>query len=279
MGNSLTSCLSACFVLSFVFASCDQKPEYYAHTFTSEERVRIADEMAHRHYQGSPEEQMTYRYGLALDSTNADLHRERGIAWAKRGLKSQWRGYDDAARLAPEYWLGYRAYMHLYFNRDYKRAIQDCDVLDALTPGFTDYPQSTSVHFIRGVANMQLGNYQKGLDWFNLWLEEETANIELKYLGPPVWQFRAVCLDGLGRPEEAEQSLRKGYEVCSGESTELAYYIGRRHEARGEKQKAAEYYQNALTQLKKGYSFDRPYVEEFWEVEKEEIEDRIVGLE
>jgi len=265
-------------VLGLIFGSCDQNPEYYAYTFTPEERIQVADELVHRYYQGSPEEQMMLRYARALDSTNADLHRERGIAWAKRGLKSQWRGYDDAARLAPEYWLGYRAYMHLYFNRDYKRAIEDCDVLDALTPGFTDYPQSTSVHFMRGVANMQLGEYQKGLDWFDLWLEEESKEIELNYLGPPVWQYRAVCLDGLGRPEEAEQSLRKGYEVCNGESTELAYYLGRRHEARGEKVKAAEYYHNALTQLKAGYSFDRPYVEEFYEVEREEIEDRIVGL-
>jgi len=234
--------------------------------------------MVQRYYQGSPEEQMTLRYALALDSTNADLFREQGIAWAKRGLKSQWQGYDVAARLAPEYWLGYRAYMHLYFNRDYKRAIEDCDVLDALTPGFTDYPQSTSVHFMRGVANMRLGEYQKGLDWFDLWLKEETENIELKYLGAPVWQYRAVCLDGLGRSEEAEASIRKGYEVCSGENAELAYYIGRRHEVRGENQKAAEFYRAALRQLKIGYSFDRPYVEEFYEVEKEEVEDRIAGL-
>ena len=259
--------------------ACRQTPVHYRRALSDIEQADVAKllegGMVQRYYQGSAAEQMTIRYAISLDPANADLHRERGIAWAKRGLKSDWQGYDDAARLDPLQWQGYRGYMHLYFNRDYRRAIADFTALDSLTPGQTPYPQATSVHYMRGVAHMQLGEYATALDYFDRWLAEETVRVEEVYLGPQVWQYRAVCLDGLGRPEEAERSLAHGLEVADGESGELWYYLGRRHEARGSFAEAEQHYANALAQATRGYTFGRPYVEEFYEVSVREIEERM----
>ena len=38
-----------------------------------------------------------------------------------------------------------------YFYRDYKRALKDIEEYDALTPNFVDYPQWTSVNYMRGI--------------------------------------------------------------------------------------------------------------------------------
>ncbi len=259
--------------------ACQQTPAHYQRALSDMERADVAKVleggMVQQYYQGTAAEQMTIRYALSLDSANADLHRERGIAWAKRGLKSKWQGYDDAARLDPLQWQGYRGYMHLYFNRDYRRAIADFTALDSLTPGQTPYPQATSVHYMRGVAHMQLGEYATALDYFDRWLAEETVRVEEIYLGPQVWQYRAVCLDSLGRTSEAEQSLAHGLKVAEGNSGELWYYLGRRHEARGGFAEAQRHYTEALAKAKRGYTFSRPYVEEFYEVSVREIEERM----
>ena len=223
-----------------------------------------------------PRSSSTLDEALAFAPDIAALHRERGIAPAKRGLKSVWpHGYDRAAELDPLNWQGYRGYLHLYFQRDYRRAIADFDALDALTPGHTDYPQSNSVHYMRGVAYMQLREYDTALDYFERWLTEETAHVEERYLGPQVWQYRAVCLDALGRGEEAEASLRRGLEVLDGESAELWYYLAERTAAAGEREAACSMLREALRQAEVGYTFSRPYVEDFYEVDAHEVRHRL----
>lgn len=253
--------------------ACQAPPEYFRRDLTPDERAAVADDllggMVQRYYQGTPEEQLTLREALTLAPDLAALHREAGIAYVKRGLKSEWpHGYGRAVELDPLNWQGWRGYLHLYFHRDYRRAIADFDALDALTPGQTDYPQATSIDFMRGAAYMQLGEYQTALDYLDRFLEEEvSAPGQEVYLGAAVWVYRAVCLGGLGRGAEAEASLRRGLEVQGGESAELWYYLAERVHAGGRTAEACEMLAEALLQAERGYTLSRPYVEDFYEVD------------
>jgi hypothetical protein len=63
-------------------------------------------------------------------------------------------------------WQGWRGYLKLFFYRDYESAIADFNATDTLTTGFTDYPQSMSVDYLRGLAYFQLGEEEKALDYY-----------------------------------------------------------------------------------------------------------------
>ncbi len=222
--------------------------------------------MVQRYYQGSPEEQMTLRDALSFDPDNAALQRERGISWAKRGLLSEWKGYDEAVRLDPINWIGWRGYMHLY----YRRAIADFDALDTLTPG-RDYPQATSDLYMRGVAYLMLEEYETALDHFDRWLAEETERVEEVYLGPSPWVYKAAALDSLGRTNEAIATLLYGLRVQEGKSAELQFYYGRYLARAGQAASAQRHFEAALRNVRIGYSLKRPYVTDFYEVEEVEI--------
>lgn len=279
MENLLNFCLKA-LGLTLLFTACGSpNQKCYKAQLSPVEKSTFANQMSHRFYQGSPQEQMLYRDALKLDDKSAALNRERGIAFLKRGIFSEYNnGYPQAEKYDPLHWQGWCGYLHLYFHRDYENAIEDFIALDSLTPNITDYPQSTSDKLMRGIAYMQLKQYENALANFDIFLKEETAAVEEKYLGSPIWAFRSCVLDSLGHHQKAIEALEHGIKVCQGENSELWFYRGKHHFLNKEFKQAKDCLNKALQQNQEGYTFHRPYVEEFLEIQEPEIQDLLAQI-
>ncbi|MEO0787973.1 MAG: tetratricopeptide repeat protein [Bacteroidota bacterium] len=216
------------------------------------------------YYQGSPGHQLVLEEGLSLDPESALLHRELGVAYLKRGIADQFpRYYGKAASLDPVSWLGWRAYLYLYFYRDYQRAIDDCNRLDPLTPNFVDHPQSTSIDYMRGLAHHQLGEYQVARSYIDLHMEFERSSGDPQYIDKTSYLLSAMNYLELGKLNEALAELDTAVSWGS-KWAELHYYranilfeLGRMTEARAALNKAEEGYNT-------GWGLSRPYVEEFF---------------
>lgn len=160
------------------------------------------------YYQGSPGHQLVLEEGLSLAPSSALLHRELGVAYLKRGFADQFpRYYGRAAELDPITWLGWRAYLYLYFYRDYQRAIDDCNQLDPLTPNFVDHPQSTSIDYMRGLAHHQLGEYAVARSYIDMHMDFERSSGDPQYIEKTSYLLSAVNYIALAKLDEALTEL------------------------------------------------------------------------
>lgn len=69
---------------------------------------------------------------------------------------------------------GYYGWVLLFFYHDYKRALEHFNSYDNLTPTFSDVANGDDIHFLKGIAEMKLGNYKNSIKEFNL--SERIAN-------------------------------------------------------------------------------------------------------
>jgi len=189
MKNPFNAYLLLLFIISIVSVSCQQPTALYKRAFTKVEKEKLVDQMTNnlirKFGQGSVAEIMVLREALQMQPRNADLWREIGVPYGKRGMAMEfYENYGKAAKYDPLNWQGWRGYMYLYFYRDYERAIADFDSLDKLTPNFVDYPQSTSIHFMRAICYLQLGEYDKALSFWDAHIEEELSTMVSKISTP-----------------------------------------------------------------------------------------------
>ncbi|MEM8586097.1 MAG: hypothetical protein AAGF87_17625 [Bacteroidota bacterium] len=231
------------------------------------------------YYQGSPGHQLVLEEGLGLAPTSALLHRELGVAYLKRGFADQFpRYYGRAAELDPVTWLGWRAYLYLYFYRDYQRAIDDCNALDPLTPNFVDHPQSTSIDYMRGLAHHQLGEYAVARSYIDLHMDFERSSGDPQYIEKTSYLLSAVNYIALGKLDDALIEL--DIAVSWGAKwAELHYYrasilfeLGRYAEARESLNLAIRGYETE-------WNISRPYVEEFFAVYPNDFEELAFNLD
>ena len=146
-----------------VMSSCGEADILYKRTYSEEEKTVLSESLLNGagtdlYYQGSVGERMIIHEGNSYNPNNAWGEREIGVPYLKRGFATEAnKYYTRAIEYDPEQWLGYKAYCWLYFYRDYETALEEIDRFDAMTPGIVDYPQSTSVNYMRGLCYLQLG--------------------------------------------------------------------------------------------------------------------------
>lgn len=255
-------------VLGFL-TSCASAPEYYHRTLNPVEKANYASLLQKgigMYYQGSSSCQMLLEESRSLDSMSADVWRELGVPYLKRGFAVEFQHfYDHAVELDPAEWQGWRAYLYLYFYRDYERALVDLDATDILTPDFVDYPQAHSVDYMRGVCYYQLGKYKEALSYFNKHIEFEQENDRADFVQPIGYLFQVKTLEKLGREPEASKALEAAMKIHD-RNADLWHWAAVASLERGEVAKATSQLQTAQN-LYGRYLFNhRPYVEEFFQL-------------
>ncbi len=222
--------------------------------------------------QGSPENMELIEIAIKLDSNNSAAWRELSVPYLKRGMPHEWKPlFDKAVEIDPIAWQGWRGYLKLFFYLDYKSAIEDFNATDTLTPNLTDYPQSMSVDYLRGLAYQQLDEKEKALDYFTKYIDEVTAKSGENWVDVEAFIHRAILLIKLNELEKAKLDLEKCLKYYSS-SSDAYYHLAIINIQLGKKETAKKQIIEAKRLFKKGYFMHRPYVETFGQIEISDIE-------
>ena len=224
------------------------------------------------YYQGDVGEQFLIAEAIKLDDTNASIWREKGIPYLKRGIAAPYYvNYQKAIQYDAKGWQGWRGYIYLYFYRDYERALADFNATDTLTPDFVDYPQSTSVDFMRAICYLQLGDQDQALDFLDRHIQEELSSVEEKYVDLKAFLFQGIAFHRKGLFEEAAASYKIALRHAP-ENADLWYWLAKSSLAAGEIAAAKIAIEKADTAFKKGDFNKRNYVEEFFQIYQSDID-------
>lgn len=264
-------------LLCAVVAACQRSDTpYYRKDFTPEERKELAKTLTDgigNYYQGSPGCQILLEEARQYDNTYALAYREIGVPYLKRGITAAFpHYYGKAADLDPMGWIGWRGYLYLYFYRDYERALTDFNRLDTITPGVVDYPQSTSVEFMRGICYLQLDQYEEAIDYFDRHIVHEDSVAGFDYIPAETFLFRGIALWRKGDLAEAQRSFETGIELES-YNADLHYWLAKLYLEIGDRREAQRYLTLAKKAFDKGDYNRRPYVEEFYQLYAEDFTD------
>lgn len=258
--------------------SCKQDAILYKKVYSTEEQLALSESLLNGagtdlYYQGTVGERMIILEGNSYNPENAWGQRELGVPYLKRGFAHEAEQYYAKAIAAdPEEWLGYKAYCWLYFYRDYERALADIDRFDALTPGFVDYPQSTSVNYMRGICYLQLGKYDESIEYLTEHLEKEVGDVGHKYIDAMPYMLLGVAYHKNGAFEKADSMYTLGLEHNE-TTSDLYYYKAKNLQQMGEVDQAKNVLLFANEWYQKGAKNGRPYVEEFYAIYQKDLDE------
>jgi tetratricopeptide (TPR) repeat protein len=255
--------------------NCKQSDNFKDYSLSDRKRMSVEYlENGEKNFrQGSPENMELIEIAIKLDPNNAAAWRELSVPYLKRGMPHEWKPlFDKAVEIDPIAWQGWRGYLKLFFYRDYVSAIKDFNATDTLTPNFTDYPQSMSVDYLRGLAYLQLDDKQKALDYFTKYIDEVTAKSGEDWVDVDAFIHRAIVFIKLSELEKAKLDLEKCLKYYSS-SSDSYYHLSEINYQLNNKEIAKEQIMEAKRLYKKGYYMHRPYVETFGQIELSDIEE------
>lgn len=267
--------LLLCLITLVSFCSCN-RDAMYKRTYTADERLKLSETLLNNagsstYYQGSVAERMIIHEGIRYNPESADGQREIGVPYLKRGFASEaYHYYSRAAQRDPEEWLGYKAYCWLYFYRDYKTVLADVEQYDALTPDYVDYPQSTSVNYMRGICHLRLGNYKEAISYLSMHLDKEIQDVGAKYVEPVNYLHLGIAYHKAGESSDAARVFDAGLQNNEN-IAELHYYKAVNLLSQGSNKEARTSLEFAQEWFSKGGPLTRSYVEEFYALYQEDL--------
>ncbi len=269
--------------LALLMASCQGGGyDYYQKTYSAEEHKALAQTLTDgigNYYQGSPACQALLEEAKGYDPTYALAYREIGVPYLKRGIAAAFpHYYGKAADLDPLGWIGWRGYLYLYFYRDYERALLDFNRLDTITPGVVDYPQSTSVDYMRAICHLQLGDYDSAIDYLDQHIAHEDTIAGFKYIPPEAFLFRGIAYWKKVEPEQAIRSFLTGHDL-EDYNADLQFWLAKVYAENGLQSEARKWFKQAEKAFQEGDYNRRPYVEEFYQLYTEDFDALRIQLE
>ena len=182
---------------------------------------------------------------------------------------------EKAFGINPKEVAAYYGWVLLYYYHDYEKALVILDYCDALTPNFSDAPMAEDIHKLKGLAHMQLENYEKAIEEFDLNISEITETIGEEWVNVYMFVNKGRCLSAQNKHKksiEAYQTALNNYQKC----TEAYYYMALDQLEIKEEELACKNLNTAYTLIKKGYKSADNYIEYFHEVYEQEIESSIL---
>lgn len=239
---------------------------------------KVFKEGAHL-FQGSSKSMTRIQKAIAIDSTYAEAVREFSVAYLKRGMPHIWKKYmDKAVALNPETWQGYRGYNYLWFYRDYRKAIEDFDGVDALTPNFTDAPQGHSVDYWKGIAYLGLKEYDNAIQSFDKYIKEETESFGVDLIEVTTYLYKGIAYYDLQDFDKAIENFNLLLQYSYDSYGDGKYYLALIYKQQGKLKKAKQLANDALKDYNDGYVNQRPYVESMRELYLKDYEQLIKEL-
>lgn len=259
-----------------VVYACQQQPKLYKKDFSTAEKAKLATQFFHgcgNYYQGSAPEQFILEEGITLDPNNVMVAREIGVPYLKRGFAAEFeRYYKRTIDLDAKEWQGWRGYLYLYFYRDYERAIADFDATDTLTPNFVDYPQATSVHFMRAISYLKLKKYEEALTYLDKHLQEELRTTTEDYIDSKTFLYQGIAHYEQSDLGKATASFKRGTDAAP-YNADLWYWTAKILLEKGDMENALLALEEGEKQYQKGYQNQRPYVEEFFQLYQSDFDE------
>lgn len=263
-------------VMTLSLNSCQEEAVLYKRSYTEPEKLKLSETLMNSagtgtYYQGSVAERMIIHEANSYSLGNADGQRELGVPYLKRGMASEsYAYYSAAAKADPEEWLGYKAYCWLYFYRDYKTVLEDVEQYDSITPDYVDYPQSTSVNYMRGISHLRLGNLEDAINFLSMHLEKEIADMGVNYVEPVYYLHLGIAYHQAGQFEKAEEIFNKGI-THNKNIAELHFYKAQNLFSMGQHLPASNSLGLAQEWFSKSGQLTRAYVEEFYAIYQEDL--------
>ncbi len=257
--------------------ACKQQETLYKKDYTLEEKLFLSESLLNNagntsYYQGSVGERMVILEGNSLNPGNAHGQRELGVPYLKRGMAAEAnRYYGEAIQADPEEWLGYKAYCWLYFYRDYKNVLEELDTYDAFTPDFVDYPQSTSVNYMRGICHLKLGDYDQAIHYLSMHLEKEIKDVGEQYIEPAHYVHMGIAYSNAKQFRQAEDLFKRAL-ANHQNIAELHYYRAKNLSTMGLIKEAEASLLLAKDWFHKAGNLKRPYIEEFYAIYQEDLD-------
>ncbi len=266
-----------CFTLMITSCGGKSKSILYKKEYTQEEKLALAESLSNGagtdlYYQGAVGERMIIWEALKHNPEGAWGWREIGVPYLKRGFAHEAsKYYSKAVEYDAEEWLGYKAYCWLYFYRDYERVINELDRYDAFTPNFVDYPQATSVDFMRGVAYLRLGKLEEAIGYLHKHLIDEKENTGAEYIEPKDYLMLGVAWYEKGDYVKALEVIDEG--ILHNDSTADLYFYRALASAKLSDVVAANtFLDQAEYYINNGGKNIRPYIEEFYAVYQQDVD-------
>lgn len=231
-------------------------------------------EASWKYYQGSVKNMNLLEESVQIDSENNEAWRELSIPYLKRGYPDKWYlHYQKAINSGATNWIGARGCDYLFFYRDYKRALQDFNALDTLTPNFTDYPQATSDLYLRALCYYGLKNYSKAITFLDSHIQEQSNSPGgFDFIDPHVFLYKGLAHQQLGDSKKAKEAFQNGLKIFN-KSSDLHFHLSNLYLLQNNFSEAEKHYNIGLECFRIGYKNQHNYVEVLEEIHENDFID------
>ena len=138
---------------------------------------------------------MYYKLILERYPGTHEAYMNRSIAYNKTGEHAT--GFalvNKAVELAPIQYLGYRAFLKLYFMHDYQGALQDCLRLDSLTSYAKPGVWGEDMDMVIGLCYLQLNDFKRARLRFTNSISTVTKEVGKEWNAPRVFLYHGIAL-------------------------------------------------------------------------------------
>lgn len=181
---------------------------------------------------------------------------------------------EKAYKINPNEVGRYYGWVLLYYYHDYKKALTILNEYDALTPNFSDYPMGECIHYLKGLAYKELGDFELALKEFDLSIKYALEERDESWIDYQILLNRGITLFYQNKNVEAITEFErviKNYNECS----EAFYFKGLALANLNKKGEACSSLTKSLELIKKGYKSFDSYVELFHEIYEQDINEAI----
>jgi len=117
----------------------------------------------------------------------------RSVAYNKTGQHATgFAMVNKAVELAPVEYLGYRAFLKLYFMHDYEGSLRDCLRLDTLTSFAKPGVWGEDMDMVIGLCYLQLNNLEKARTRFTSSINAVTKEVGKEWNSPRVFLYLGI---------------------------------------------------------------------------------------
>lgn len=211
-----------------------------------------------------------------MDNPPAKIYHALSVQNTKNGNYSiAISALEKAYKLDPNDQGAYYGWVLLYYYHDYEKALTILNEYDELTPNFSDSPMGECIHYLKGLAYMQLNKYQDAVREFNTSIENASFEHGSDWIDYQVYLNNGICLLYLNKNEEAILEFDKtisDYNKCA----EAFFYKGVSQLKLNLKNDACQNLKKAKDLINEGYKSSDVYVELFHEIYQQQVEDYIL---
>jgi tetratricopeptide (TPR) repeat protein len=213
------------------------------------------------------------QYGIShMDTITAETYHSLSVQNTKNGnYDIAIKALEESYKLDPDEAGAYLGWVLLYYYHDDERALNILEKYDVLTPDFSDAPMGEDIHYLKGLAHMQLEHYNEAIREFDTYINEVSKTHGEAFVDVYVFVQKGRCLAKTDQLDAAVYSYERAvsnYDEC----TEAYYYCGITLMELNQKDSACIYLNKASSLIQNGYKSSDTYVEYFHEIYPQQIQ-------